>query len=276
MVPRKIRPYWDESFFGDDLMNIKRAIEQLKNYASKYIDLNSLCELKLHHTLRVMNLCEEIAISLNFSKEEIELAKLCGLLHDIGRFEQWKRFNTFNDSKSIDHGDLGVEFLTHNNNNLLRIFIEDEKYDSIILNSIKYHNKYKIPNDLTEQKKEFIKIVRDADKIDILYLYTIEDIHLDTNNEKFSDKILECLINQQEINRKDINTKADRLAISLGFLFDINYQKSFSILKNKNYYNKEIDIYKKDTKNKKFINQLEQIKVIIDEYINERIDINVR
>ena len=253
-------------------MDIERAIEQFKNYASKYIDLNSLCELKLHHTMRVMNLCEKIAISLNFSKEKIELAKLCGLLHDIGRFEQWKRFNTFADSKSIDHGDLGVELLTHNNNKLLRNFIEDEKYDSIILKSIKYHNKYKIPNDLTEQEKEFVKIVRDADKIDILYLYTIEDIHLDTNNEKFSDKIFDCLVNMQEINRKNLDTKADRLAVSLGFLFDINYQKSFSILKNKNYYNKEIDIYKKNTNNKEFINQLEQIKTIINEYLKTRME----
>lgn len=253
-------------------MNIERAIEQFKNYASKYIDLNKSCELKLHHTIRVMNLCEEIATSLKLSKEEIELAKLCGLLHDIGRFEQWKRYNTFFDLKSIDHGDLGVELLTNNNNKLLRSFIEDEKYDSIILNSIKYHNKYKVPTTLTEKEKLFTNIVRDADKIDILYLYTIKDIKIDTNNEIFSDKIFECLIKHQEINRKYLKTKADRLAVSLGFIFDINNKKSISILKDNKYYHKEIDIYKTNSNNKEFINQLEQIEVVINKYIKTRLE----
>ena len=45
------------------------------------------------------------------SKEDIDLAWLTGLLHDIGRFEQVRRYGTFNDAKSIDHGKLGVEIL---------------------------------------------------------------------------------------------------------------------------------------------------------------------
>jgi len=257
-------------------MDIDSAIKQFNNYTKDYINLNRLCILKVNHTIRVMNLCGEIAQSLNLSKEEIELAKLCGLLHDIGRFEQWKRYNTFVDIKSFDHGDLGVQILTDNNNCLLRKFVASDEYDSIVLTSIKYHNKYKIPLTLTGKEKMFLNIVRDADKIDILYLYIIGDIKLDINDETMSYKIFNYLLSREQINREDLITKADRLAISLGFLFDINYQKSFSILKNNNYYNKEIDIYKKNTTNKELINQLEQIKDVINEYIDERIDKNVR
>ena len=37
-----------------------------------------------------------------------------GLLHDIGRFEQEAQYHTFNDFKSMDHGDYGAEYLKNN------------------------------------------------------------------------------------------------------------------------------------------------------------------
>ena len=250
-------------------MNLDNAIKIFKEYTNNYISYEA-CAKKIDHTIRVMNICEKIATSLKLSEEEITLAKLCGLLHDIGRFEQWKKYETFSDKDSIDHGDLGVKVLTSESNSLLRKFISTNKYDSIILNSIKYHNKYQISQELTDKEKLFTNIVRDADKIDILYLYTISGIKIDTNNEKMSVQIYNYLINEKEINKKDLKTKADKLAVSLGFIFDINYIESISILKNEDYYNKQIDLYISTTNNKEFIIQLEQIKNIINKYIGKK------
>ena len=81
-------------------MNLDQAIEEFKNYTKDYINLSDKCVLKINHTLRVVKRCEEIAESLDLSKHDIELAKLCGLLHDIGRFEQWKRYETYYDEKN--------------------------------------------------------------------------------------------------------------------------------------------------------------------------------
>ena len=130
-----------------------------------------MCILKVNHTMRVMELCGLIAESLKLSKEDIELAKTCGLVHDIARFEQWKRYQTFADIESIDHGDFGVEILKEND--FIRKFNKDEKLDNLILKTVKNHNKYKLEENLSEREKLFCNIVRDADKIDILYLYTI-------------------------------------------------------------------------------------------------------
>ena len=116
-----------------------KAIEQFIDYTSNYLEYGKMMKLKVNHTLRVVNLSEKIAKSLNLSEEEINIAKNIGLLHDIGRFEQWKNYNTFKDYVSIDHADLGVSILKKEN--FIRQFIEDDKYDDIILNSIKYHNK---------------------------------------------------------------------------------------------------------------------------------------
>ena len=111
------------------------AIEEFKKYTNHYINLSDMCVLKVNHTFRVMNFCEEIAKSLDLSSKDIELAKLCGLLHDIARFEQWKQYQTFADLKSIDHGDYGIEILKEND--FIRRFNQESSLDELILKTIK-------------------------------------------------------------------------------------------------------------------------------------------
>lgn len=247
---------------------MEHAIEEFKKYTNDYLGLSDMCVLKVNHTLRVMDLCRRIAKSLDLSDKDVELAKLCGLLHDIARFEQWKRYSTFVDSKSIDHGDFGVEILK--SDNFIRKFNNDELVDELILKTVKNHNKYKIEDGLEEKEKLFCNIVRDADKIDILYLYTIEEIVLNTNNEDFSNKVYNCLINRESIFRENKKTKADQLAISLGFVFDFNFRKSFQILKENNYINDEINIYINKSNNKEFIKKMENVRNTVNKYIDGR------
>lgn len=247
-------------------MNEKEKI--FLNYASNYKEYGKLIQLKIDHTFRVEKLCEDIALSLNLSKEDVELAKLCGLLHDIARFEQLKTYNTFVDIESVDHGDLGVEILK--NEKLIYDYNSNREDDNLIINAVKYHNKYEISPNLSEREKLFCNIVRDADKLDILYLYTMKVLKVDTNNEIFSDDILELLSENKLIPRIYKKTKADTLAISLGLVFDMNFSKSYEILKKKNYMNKEIDIYEKENNNPKFLEQLSIIKNIINNYINKK------
>lgn len=244
---------------------MKEAIEEFKNYTANYLEYGEKIRLKINHTLRVVDYCEKIAKSLNLNEEEIEIAKIIGLLHDIGRFEQWKVYNTFRDRDSIDHADLGVEILEKDN--YLRKYIEDDKYDEIILNSIKYHNKYEISKDLDEKNKLFAKLIRDADKIDILYLRVIGKLEIELDNNPLNDSIYDSLINKKSINRKDLKTKTDRLGVSLGFIFDINYKESFKILREVKYFDKLIDLFKEKTNNNKLKEQLEEIRKVINNYI---------
>lgn len=242
-------------------------IEFLK-YTEPYLPLGEKIDLKIKHTFRVVSLCEEIAQKKNLSKEEIELAKLCGLLHDIARFEQYKRYQTFSDLNSIDHGNLGVKILKENN--FIRKFIKDDSFDTLIFKTIKYHNKYQLPKNLTAKEKLFCNLVRDADKIDILYLYTIGDIKPPVANDTFSEEIINQLKNESVIKRSTEKTKADKLAVSLGFAFDIAFKESMAILKEKDYLNKEIDIYLQEDINPKLKDQLEEIRIIIKNYMDRR------
>ena len=81
--------------------------EEFDKYVQNY-DLNNIdIKRKYRHSYRVMNLSKRYATLLGFSKEDIELATVIGLLHDIGRFEQLKVYHTYDDTKSIDHALYG-------------------------------------------------------------------------------------------------------------------------------------------------------------------------
>jgi putative nucleotidyltransferase with HDIG domain len=241
------------------------AIAEFKSYTNNYLEYGEMIKLKTDHTLRVVDLCERLAKSLNLTEEEIYVSKIIGLLHDIGRFEQWKNYDTFNDAKSIDHADFAVEILKKDN--YIRKYIEDNKYDEIILKSIEYHNKYEIPNNLDEKTLTFAKLIRDADKIDILYLFVKGELKRDLEDIEFNENIYKTLLNRKCINRKDLKTLTDRLAVPLGFIFDINYKESFNILNETKYIDKIINIYKEKTNNEKLKEQLEEIRKEINEYI---------
>ncbi|MCQ2549749.1 MAG: metal-dependent phosphohydrolase, partial [Lachnospiraceae bacterium] len=78
---------------------------------------------------------------------EVSLAWSMGMLHDIGRFEQCKRYDTFNDSQSINHAEFGCELL-FGQDMLIKRFGIDEGYYKLIHDAIFYHSSYRLPDDM--------------------------------------------------------------------------------------------------------------------------------
>ena len=112
------------------IVDLEEAKKEFINYVDNYDLEVEMIELKKHHSLRVMDVAEKIAISENFTEEEIEIATLIGLLHDIARFKQYTEYKTFKDIQSFDHGDMGVTILEQDS--YLRKFIITSEYDNII------------------------------------------------------------------------------------------------------------------------------------------------
>ena len=146
-------------------INMENAKEEFIKYTENYDLTDENLGGKQKHSLRVMQISEEIARDLKLNQEEIKLAALIGLLHDIARFEQYTKYKTFRDLDSIDHGDYGAKILEKE----IRKYIELPQYDEIIIKAVKNHNKYKMEDGLSEKEELFAKIIRDADKIDILF-----------------------------------------------------------------------------------------------------------
>jgi len=255
------------------MIDIIKAKEFYKEYISKYNPDEPRIALKIAHIYRTSEEAKKLAESLNLSKEDILLAELIGLLHDIGRFEQAKKYNTFMDKDSVNHAEYGVKVLFEDG--LIRKFIDDNKYDEIIKKAILNHNKKEIDKNIVDERKLLhCKIIRDADKLDIYYALLIEDIKatypLDRyKKEPMSKEVKQEYIKNRIVSHPNIKTCVDLLVAQIAFVFNINYLYSLEKINNQKYI--EHIIKKFDTKDEKTIKDLDELKNIAEEYIQEKI-----
>ena len=201
---------------------------------------------------------------MNLPYSDISLAKCIGLLHDIGRFEQYKRFKSFKDS-NLDHGDYGEKIL-RDENSLKYFDIKEDDYN-IVYTAIRNHNKYEIEPNLSNRELLFTKMIRDADKLDILYALNnpeIKSIILEDNSQ-IRDSIKEAFFQDKQIIKDDKETKNENIIVMFSFVYDFNFNLSIGILKDNKYYE---NIYER-------LHDKEKFKPYIDhviKYIDERAD----
>lgn len=222
-------------------IDILKAKKAFKDYIKGYNPEDPKIKIKITHIERVAQIAKKLAEDLKLSKEDVELAELIGLLHDIGRFEQIRVYNTFLDKDSINHAEYGVKVLFEDG--LIRKFVEDDKYDEIIKIAILNHNKIKIEDGLSERELLHAKIIRDADKTDIYYVLTVGDkkdlwYTSDLSNEKFSDEVYEDFIKNRLISYSKVKTNLDLVAIDFSYLFDLYFSQSLKIIDENRYLEK--------------------------------------
>ena len=219
-------------------INITEAKRVFADYVKNYDINDKKIKIKISHIERVSQIAKNLAISLNLNEEDIELAELIGLLHDIGRFEQVRRYHTFIDKDSVNHGEYGVKVLFEDG--LIRKFLKTTEFDEIIRKAILNHNRAKIEEGLTERENLHAKIIRDADKTDIFYVLTIGDKKTiwesdDLSNDIITDKVYDEFINDHLINYNDKKTSIDLLVAHFAYVFDFNYKQSLDTIKQKGY-----------------------------------------
>ena len=145
------------------MIDLEYAKESFRQYLSNYDRSDDKILLKEVHTFCVLDAADLICRQENISGEDHELALLIALLHDIGRFEQLKTFHSYDDDL-FDHAQFGVKVLFEEG--MIRSFIEEDRYDSIIRTAIACHSLYEIPKEIEGRELLHCKIIRDADKLD--------------------------------------------------------------------------------------------------------------
>ena len=141
----------------------ENALRLFWEYASRYDTGNGKIRLKIDHMLRVADLCATFARQIGLAERDVELAWLIGLLHDIGRFEQVKKYDTFLDGKSENHALLGVKEIKKER--LAERMAMTDACNETICTAIACHNMLALPA-MDERKLLFVKLLRDADKVD--------------------------------------------------------------------------------------------------------------
>ena len=257
------------------MIDLDLAKKAFQKYLEDFDLQNGKIGLKIRHTYGVMKISEYIANDLNLAKEDIQLAILIALLHDIGRFEQARTFQDFRDHMTVDHGKLGVQILFKDN--LIREFIEDDQYDDIIKTAIFNHNKFELEPNLKGRELLHSQIIRDADKTDNFRVKTNEDLKNifgismeETENSKISKKIFDDIMNNKMVINEDRQTELDNWVGLLGFIFDFNFNSGLKYIKKEDYINRVVD--RLDYKDHTTKVQMEEIRKHELNYIDQRLE----
>jgi putative nucleotidyltransferase with HDIG domain len=226
----------------------KSDLGQLRNWFFDYVNRYSAAdpdgreayELKIGHSLMVVDNCTAIGQSLDLDVGDIALAETIGLFHDIGRFEQFRRYHTFMDGKSENHASLGVAVLRESKT----LSLLDEDDQKLILIAVSCHNLLRVPAALSRREDLFCRLIRDADKIDIMGVVTAyyesgeksEFIELNLPDEPvYSEEILDDLFANRLVDMKKMRTLNDFKLLQLGWVYDLNFPQAARMISEKRY-----------------------------------------
>jgi hypothetical protein len=219
---------------------------RFNDYCGSFYSLNREDQrnitLKEEHTHNVCGNIVQIARGLSLDDAMITLAEAIALYHDIGRFPQYQKFKTFNDGVSVNHAALGAKVLLENN--VLQGLPKQEQ--DIIVRAVALHNAYSIPGELDQDLLLFLKLVRDADKLDIWrvaieYYGQPEDgrataVSLGLPDiPRYSPEVLTALKNEQMVQMSTLKTLNDFKLLQLAWIYDLNFATSLRILESRQY-----------------------------------------
>ena len=213
---------------------MKDVMKIFNDYAKEY-DLKCKDIMrKFHHSYRVMEFAQNIANSINMTEREVYVVSVAGLFHDIARFEQWTQYETYIDSRSFDHGDMGYSILKEKFIDKLNL---NEEEKEIVLKAVKNHNKYKVEEGLTKNELIVANIIRDADKLDIMK----EQGFLNKEDE-VKDELVNTLMEHKMVSNDLVTTEMDSLFRPIAFIFDLNFNYSYKYLLHKQIIENKINI----------------------------------
>jgi hypothetical protein len=180
-----------------------------------------------------------IADQLGLNDEQKILAETISLFHDVGRFEQFRKYRSYNDVGTENHSLLGLKILAENK--ILDCL--DKKEKEIIETAIRLHGDKDLPDNLEDRTELFAKLIRDADKLDIYYVMVsrFDDMH--NNPEKYfvtfgfpgtneySKHIVQAIFENRTIGYEELKTLNDMVIAMLGWVMDINFVPTLKEIK---------------------------------------------
>jgi len=211
--------------------------------------LHPMHQLKLEHSIRVSADARAIAEGMSWSTEEVNLTEAVGLFHDTARFPQFQKYQSFSDVDTVDHGDLGFQTIIEEG---LLDGLADEPC-TLILHSVQHHNKKHLPEELSAQEEKHLRLIRDADRLDIFYVcwHAIHTGHIHEHPEMamgidFNGPPTDAVIDQFErgeaIDYRNLNSMVDRFVLQLSWIHDLSYDATKRIVRERGILDQFVDV----------------------------------
>ncbi len=211
--------------------------------------LEPMLQLKLEHTIRVAADARAISAGMDWPEEDVSIAEAVGLFHDIARFPQFKKYRSFSDADTIDHGNLGVQTLE--SENLLDGVPDKER--ARILSAVQYHNKKDMPSGLPASEEKHLRLIRDADRLDIFFICwdSIKTGHIHEHPEILlnidfngppTPAVLDRFERGDKIDYRGMKSMADRFVLQLSWMHDLSYASTRRLVRERGILDKFIDV----------------------------------
>jgi hypothetical protein len=255
---KKFRVWFDDyvaSFYGND----------------EFINAN--LKLKEEHSRRVCKEMSYLAQELDLAGNQRRIADVIAIFHDVGRFEQFVKYRTYNDSRSVNHCLLGVGVLRRE-----KVLEQvDRKSRELIEKAIEYHGLIELPADLEGECLLFSKLIRDADKLDVFYVVTEYYKQYRDNPEEFmlelefpdepgySAEIVEGILCGRLIDYGKLRTINDMKLCQLGWVYDVNFTATLKRIKQRRFLEKIFDFLPETE-------DIDKVREKIFKYVDSRIE----
>jgi hypothetical protein len=202
-------------------------------------------DMKAEHTFQVCTAGARIGAGLGLSENDRRIAAVTALFHDLGRFPQYQKYRTFRDPDSENHAKLSLWEL--NRHRVLQTLDFSER--QLISRAIFFHNRLSLPENLDPQTLLHCRLIRDADKVDILRVM-VEHFQTDESQRNpvitlglgtdtlVREEVFSRLFKGQAMSYADLKTANEFKVLQMSWVFDINFRTTFEILKERNYLGK--------------------------------------
>ncbi|MCR5413393.1 MAG: HD domain-containing protein [Kiritimatiellae bacterium] len=206
-------------------------LQLLRDRYREYVDtfrtedgkLPPMMQLKLTHTAGVVHAARLIAKGENFDARTSVASEAAALLHDTGRYEQLKRYNTFKDSDSVDHAVFSHDIVREKG------WLDGWEDKEAILLAVLVHNRREIPAGMDALSLACSRTVRDADKLDIFRVLEDQVEHCDWRNDSRAfwnlktdappnPAVCEAIRNSRPVDYGSITCLADFVLIQVGWM----------------------------------------------------------
>jgi HD domain len=200
--------------------------------------------LKIEHTHKVFQVMEKLSIGEGLPAEDMRIAQTVALLHDVGRFPQYRRWRTFRDRDSDNHARLAIEVIRE------QALLADQtpRVRLLIEEAVRFHNLLDMPVRLKSDTDIFLRLIRDADKLDIWRVFVK---HFNAPLEErasaallgFPEKpgvspaCLAALVERRIVNLETVNCINDFKLLLISWVYNLNFKTSYGLLREGNFIN---------------------------------------
>jgi putative nucleotidyltransferase with HDIG domain len=247
--------------------DLNQYVEWFNKYSQSFTrgtpqDLKNI-SIKRAHSLRVFQNAMKISASLEMDAELAQLTHLAALFHDVGRFLQYERFQTFDDRNSANHAALSVAVLREKD----ALALLTPEHRRLVLGAVFLHNRQFISQGLPWKLDLMTKIVRDADKLDIFPVLIshfspdspvngVVTLGLQAHPTAYTESIF-VKVQSREIGKYEEMAWINDLKLLLcSWVYDLNFPVSRKIVLEEGYIER---IFRSLPENPKFIGLKEQL-----------------